>query len=178
MVSRMILDMLGWKVEGKLPPIPKYIIIAAPHTSMLDFVLGKLFLRSLSLDAKILMKKELFVFPINIVIKKMGGIPVDRDRRNQTIAKMVDNFLKNESYILAIAPEGTREKVYTWRTGFYHIACKAHVPILPAWCDYKRKIFGIGELFYPSGNMENDMEILQAVFKDVTPYYPSRFYAH
>jgi len=167
--------MLGWKIEGKLPPIKKYIIIAVPHTSMLDFVMGKLFLLSLSLDVKILMKKELFIFPFSIIIKKLGGIPVDRNRRNQTIAKMVENFRMNESYILAIAPEGTRQKVENWRTGFYHIACEADVPILPVWCDYKRKVFGIGELFYPSGNIEKDIPVLQAVFKDVTPYYPSRF---
>jgi 1-acyl-sn-glycerol-3-phosphate acyltransferase len=171
----MILDMLGWKVEGKLPSIRKYIIIAAPHTSMLDFLLGKLFLLSLSLDAKILIKKELFIFPLSILIKKMGGIRVDRNRRNQTIDKMVKLFRANESFILAIAPEGTREKVISWRTGFYHIALNAAVPILPAYCDYRRKVFGIGELFYPSGDIEKDIAILQALFKDVTPYYPSRF---
>lgn len=178
MISRRILNTIGWKVEGNLPPIRKCVIIAAPHTSMLDFVLGKLFLYSLSLDAKILMKKELFIFPLNIIIQKMGGIPVDRYHRNQIIAKMVDNFNNNENYFLAITPEGTRKRVIKWRTGFYYIAYNAGVPIPPVCCDYKRRTISIGELFYPSGNLEKDISILQAFFKNVTPYYPSRFYSH
>jgi 1-acyl-sn-glycerol-3-phosphate acyltransferase len=170
MTSKLILNMLGWKVEGKLPTIQKYIIIAAPHTSMLDFILGKFFLHSLSLDAKILMKKELFFFPMNFLLRKLGGIPVDRNQRNQTINKMVELFLQNEHFILAIAPEGTRKRVQSWRTGFYHIAFKAGVPILPAYCDYHRKVFGMYDLFYPTGEIDKDISILQSLFKNVTPF--------
>jgi 1-acyl-sn-glycerol-3-phosphate acyltransferase len=175
MTSKLILKMLGWKVEGKLPTIQKYIIIAAPHTSMLDFILGKLFLLSLSLDAKILMKKELFFFPLNFFIRKLGGIPIDRSQRNQTIDKMVELFRQNEHFILAIAPEGTRRRVQNWRTGFYHIAFRAGVPILPAYCDYHRKVFGMYELFYPTGEIEKDISILQALYKNIIPYKPAGY---
>jgi 1-acyl-sn-glycerol-3-phosphate acyltransferase len=121
------------------------------------------------------MKKELFFFPLGILIKRMGGIPVDRNRRNQTIDKMVEMFDNSESFKLVIAPEGTRKMVSSWRTGFYHIALKAGVPILPVYGDYRRKVFGISDLFYPSGEVDKDISILQNLYKDITPFYPSRF---
>ncbi len=174
-LSRWILKWLGWSPEGNLPPIDKYIIIIVPHTSMLDFVLGRLFLFSLGLKVNVLIKKELFFFPAGMLLKKLGGIPVNRSRRSQTIARMVEHFRKEDKFILAIAPEGTRQKVEAWRTGFYYMASDAHVPIIPAFCDYKRKVFGMGPAFEPTGDMENDFLKLQSFFRHVTPFHPDRF---
>lgn len=173
--SRWILKRLGWTPEGTLPQIDKYIIIIVPHTSMLDFFLGRLFLFSLDLKVNVLVKKELFFFPAGILLKKLGGIPVDRSKRSQTIARMVEHFQTKDKFILAIAPEGTRQKVESWRTGFYYMASDAHVPIIPAFCDYKRKVFGIGPAFEPTGNMENDIMELKSFFRHVTPYHPDRY---
>lgn len=174
-LSRWILKRLGWTPEGNLPKIDKYIIIIVPHTSMLDFFLGRLFLFSIGLKVNVLIKKELFFFPAGILLKKLGGIPVDRSKRSQTIARMVEHFRMHDRFILAIAPEGTRQKVESWRTGFYYMASDAHVPIIPAFCDYKRKVFGIGPAFEPTGNMENDFLELKSFFRHVTPYHPDRY---
>ena len=174
-LSKWILKELGWRPEGSLPNFPKYIIILVPHTSMLDFMLGQLFLSSAGMNAKTLIKKELFWFPLGILLRMLGGIPVDRSRRTQTIARMVDTFAKQDSFILAIAPEGTRKKVDAWRTGFYYMANEAGVPIIPAFCDYKRKVFGIGNPFITSGQMQEDIEFLQSFFKGVTPLHRDRF---
>ena len=174
-ICRLILKLAGWKPEGVLPDAEKYLIVSAPHTSMWDFVIGKLFYYGYGISSKVLIKKELFVFPMNYILRMMGGIPVDRDNRTNLIQKMADLFKNKPKFILTVTPEGTREKVQYWKRGFYYIAEKAGVPLLPGYCDYHRKVIGIGTLIYPTGDVENDMVKLKSFFRGIVPKHPEKF---
>ncbi|MFW5658095.1 MAG: lysophospholipid acyltransferase family protein [Bacteroidota bacterium] len=172
---RLILKLAGWRCEGQLPRGNKYLIVSAPHTSMWDFVIGKLFYHGYGISSKVLIKKELFVFPVNILLRLMGGIPVDRKNRTNMIQKMVELFRDHDKFVLTITPEGTREKVRYWKRGFYYIAERAGVPLLPGYCDYSRKVIGIGQFIYPTGDIEKDMKLIKGFFRGIVPRHPDKF---
>ncbi len=165
----------GWKIVGDIPGHKKYIVIAAPHTSNWDYVLGQLFYLSSGIKAKIMIKKELFYFPLGILLRSLGGIPVDRQGKSDIVEQMIRQFEINDTFILTITPEGTRKKVSDWKTGFHRIATGANVPVLPGFFDYKKKLVGTGELFYPSGDMESDMRKVKEFYKNINPKYPEKF---
>ncbi len=133
----------GWKIEGSFPNCNKMVIIAAPHTSVMDFINGWLALRHFGLKTKFIIKKEFFVFPFGYFLKALGGVPIDRGKTtNNMVEQMVDYFNTNEQFYLVITPEGTRKKTKRWKKGFYYIANKAHVPIVITKLDYGNKILG------------------------------------
>lgn len=174
-LSRLILKLAGWKAEGKVPDVKKFVVVVAPHTSNWDYVVGQLFYLSMGIKARVMIKKEMFFFPMGAILKLMGGVPVDRQRKTDIVERMAEEIRKNDSFILTITPEGTRKKVTEWKRGFYRIARAAEVPILPGYFDYKRKVVGIGELFYPSDDEEADMRKIKLFFKDITPRHPEKF---
>jgi 1-acyl-sn-glycerol-3-phosphate acyltransferase len=171
-LSKHILNLLGWKIVGNVPTIKKMVVAVAPHTSNWDFVIGRLFLYSVGLQPKMLMKKELFFFPLGLILKYMGGIPVDRKKRNDIIDQMVLEFEKADKIALVITPEGTRKLVSEWKKGFYYIARSSNVPIVPGYFDYKKKTIGIGEPFLTSDDVNIDIAHIKEFVKDVTPKYP------
>jgi 1-acyl-sn-glycerol-3-phosphate acyltransferase len=122
-----------------------------------------------------LIKKELFIFPFGYLLKKIGGIPVDRSRKTDIIERVIDMYNHSGQMVLVITPEGTRKNVKEWKTGFYYIARGAGVPILPSYFDYKHKIIGIGELFYTSENIEDDIAHIKDFVKDIHPKHPDRY---
>ena len=166
-LSIAILRLRGWKIEGEFPKIPKFVMIAVPHTSNWDFpiTLGVCF----ALRAKIywMGKASLFAGPLGPIMRWLGGIAVDRSKSNNLVQQMVDVFNDSEQLCVTIPPEGTRSKVKQWKTGFYHIAQGAQVPIMLAYMDYQRKVAGFGPLFYPTGDVEKDIAEIQAFYKDV-----------
>jgi len=160
---------------GKIPGEKKYVIIVAPHTSNWDYVVGQLFYLSSGMKAKVMIKKELFYFPLGILLRWLGGIPVDRHRKTDIVDQMIRQFEINDSFVLTITPEGTRKKVSEWKTGFHRIATGANVPVLLGFFDYKRKLVGTDELIYMSNNLEADMLRIKMFYSDKNPKYPENF---
>ncbi|MBB5018581.1 1-acyl-sn-glycerol-3-phosphate acyltransferase [Chitinivorax tropicus] len=171
-ISIIMLKMTGWRLEGSFPALPKYVMIAAPHTSNWDFpvTLGICF----AARAKIywMGKSSLFRGPMGPIMRWLGGIAVDRSKSNNLVQQIVDVYNQSERLVITIPPEGTRSKVRYWKTGFYHIAVGAQVPIVLAFLDFKKKIGGFGPVFYPTGNIEKDMAEIQAFYKGITGKNP------
>lgn len=171
-ISIVCLRLAGWRLEGKFYDLPKYVMIAAPHTSNWDFpvTLGICF----AARAKIywMGKSSLFKGPLGPVMRWLGGVPVDRSKSNNLVQQMVDVFNRSEQLVLTIPPEGTRAKVRQWKSGFYHIAVGAQVPIVLAFLDFRRKVGGFGPVFHPTGNVEQDMAAIQAFYKDIVGKNP------
>jgi 1-acyl-sn-glycerol-3-phosphate acyltransferase len=173
-ISLFFIKILGWKKAGRLPDEKKFVVIVAPHTSAWDVFYGAILAFAFRLDPRFIAKKELFRMPFGLLMKWMGGIPVDRGAKSRTVEQMTDLFNKNEKFILAIAPEGTRHKAKGWKSGFYHIAEKAHVPVQLAFLDYSTKTGGAGPLIYPSNDLERDMEKIGAFYGTVKGKYPDK----
>lgn len=162
----------GWKTEGRLPDAPKFVLIAAPHTSNWD--LPYMLFTALKLKAKIhwMGKDAIFAWPFGPLFKWLGGIPVDRSRSNAVVAQSIEQFKQHERRILTIPPAGTRKRVLNWKTGFYHIANGAGVPIALGFLDYKRKVGGIGRMVLPTGDIERDMQGIRDFYDDISGKYP------
>lgn len=158
---------MGWRVEGAIPNLPKLVMIAAPHTSNLDFIVGIAAKLALRLRVEFLVNDSLFQFPLGSIMRALGGIPVDRGNSNDVVSAMVSEFARRERMILAIAPEGTRKRVERWRTGFYHIAHGAGVPIVPVALNWGRRAIEIGAPFNTTGDADGDLEALLARFAGV-----------
>ena len=171
-ISIAFLWLNGWKTEGHLPDIPKFVLIAAPHTSNWD--LPYMLFTAFKLKAKIywMGKDAIFFWPFSALFRWLGGIPIDRSRANDVVAQSIEQFRKNKKRILTVPPAGTRKRVLNWKTGFYHIANGAGVPIALGFLDYKRKVGGIGKIVQPTGNMERDMESIRAFYRDISGKYP------
>ncbi|MDR1744090.1 MAG: lysophospholipid acyltransferase family protein [Dysgonamonadaceae bacterium] len=174
-ISKFILKLFGWRIVNVLPDVPKCVIAVAPHTSNLDFAMGKLTYWALGRNAKFLIKKEWFVFPLNIIFRVLGGIPVVRDKNTSLTDALAEEFRRRDKLQIAVTPEGTRKQVDEWKKGFYFIALKAQVPILLAGLDYKKKEIVFFDLFHPTGNLDEDMKIIQGYYRDVQGRHPQNF---
>jgi len=163
-VSGFILRVTGWKVVGPLPSIRKYVIIAAYHTSNWDFVIGICAAFMLRIRAYWIGKDSLFRPPFDRLFRWIGGIPINRKQSQKMVDRIIQVFDEHKDMIIALAPEGTRKKLPYWKSGFYHIALGAGIPIVLAFIDYPSKSCGIGEVFYPTGDMEADMKQIRAFY--------------
>lgn len=173
-LSILYLKIIGWRKVGNLPDIPQYVIIVAPHTSNWDFPIGLAFAFALKIRGYWLGKDSLFRWPFRGFFRWLGGIPIDRSKSSDVVAQMVQIFRERARLTMVLAPEGTRKKVSYWKSGFYHIARGANVPIVLAFLDYFRKAGGIGPVFKPTGDIEADMEFIRAFYKTVTGKYPEK----
>jgi 1-acyl-sn-glycerol-3-phosphate acyltransferase len=175
-LSKFIMRLLGWRVDGKLPDLPKYILIGAPHTSNWDFILFLGVIFSLRANVRFMGKAELFRFPIGWFFRYCGGIPVDRNKSTGLVEQMVKASKESDMFILTIAPEGTRHHVTEWKRGFYHIAKRAGIPIVMAIVDGKHKTVHVGQVFLPTEDIEADMKTIMGVFEGVAGVKPRRKY--
>ncbi len=173
-ISLAYLKIFGWRYEGRMPDIPKYVMIAAPHTSNWDFPITMFLAFALNLKVYWMGKDKLFKRPFGSVMRWLGGIPVNRSKSNNVVAQTIDAFNSHEKMVIIIPPEGTRGKVAYWKTGFYHIAHGARVPIMLGYVDYGRKAGGIGPILMPTGNIEEDMKTIRAFYAGVTAKYPEK----
>ncbi len=164
---------MGWRFDLDFPNTSKFVAIIAPHTSAWDFVIGIATILALSLRATWIGKDTLFRWPFRGVLRWLGGIPVDRSSSHGVVETMVDLFKRRDEMIFGLSPEGTRRKVDAWRTGFYHIANGADVPIVPCYFDYERKVIGTGKTVHPSGDLAGDLRAIQSVYEGVTAKNPS-----
>jgi 1-acyl-sn-glycerol-3-phosphate acyltransferase len=165
-LSLGFLKLTGWKVQGTLPPgAEKSVLIAAPHTSNWDLPYTLMVAFSLRLTVYWMGKEQLFRFPFGGLMMWLGGIPVHREKSNNLVAASVAAIKAASGPLqLIVPPEGTRSKTRYWKTGFYHIAVGAQVPIVLAYMDYEKKISGLGPLFEPTGNLEADMAQIKAFY--------------
>ena len=164
---------MGWKIVGGIDPnLKKCVMMVMPHTSAHDFYLG-IFTRGITrLEMNWVGKKELFRFPLGIYFRYMGGEPLDRSGGLNKVDSIAAIFAKKEVFRLAVAPEGTRKKVSELKTGFYYIALKAHVPIVPVSFNFGRKQVHLGQPLNPSDNIEQDLIILKEHYKGVLGKIP------
>jgi 1-acyl-sn-glycerol-3-phosphate acyltransferase len=174
-ISYGCMKLLGWQLEGEVPPIPKFVMIAAPHTSNWD--LPVMLFAAFLYRARIFWmgKHTLFWGPLGPFFRWLGGIPIDRSGPRDLVAQSVDQFRANDTLILAVPPEGTRSRVRYWKTGFYYIALGAGVPIVLGYIDYSRKAAGLGPALQPSGNLDEDMKTIRAFYDPIAGKYPDQF---
>ena len=173
-VARLLLKLFGWRIVGKPPDTPKYVIVFAPHTSNWDLPIGYAVAAAVKLAPSWLGKHALFRPPFGALFRRIGGISVDRRSRNNAVDQVIQAFRERERLALAITPEGTRKKTAHWKTGFYYIAMGAQAPIQLAFLDYARKIGGFGPLITPSGDIEADMAVMRDFFSGIAGKYPDQ----
>ncbi len=175
LVRRLILRLYrwkGWTLEGGTPAGLKYVIAGAPHTSNWDFVFFLGATWQLGIRPRFMGKTSLFRWPLRRFMRDMGGVPVDRTASHNYVDQVVAQFAANSDFRLVIAPEGSRGGSGRWRSGFYHIALGAGVPVVPAWVDYATMRGGLGPPIALSGNMAADMARIAAFYRSKMPHHP------
>ena len=155
--------------------VTKAVVISAPHTSNWDFVIGFVAYLALGVKSKYLIKKEAFTFPLGMILKALGAIPVDRHHSTNVVTQVGELFKTRNKLIVTITPEGTRKLVRHWKRGFYYIAEHAHVPILVGIVDYRKKEIGIVRKFNTTGNYEKDLAEIESYYLNRTAKHPENF---
>ena len=164
----ILLTILRWKFVGDFPlQLKKYVVIAAPHTSWVDFPIAILARMASGIMINYIGKDSLFKGPFGFFFRALGGAPVDRSKNNRLVDAIVDVFNSRDEFRLGLSPEGTRKKVEKWKTGFYYIAKGANVPIVMATLDFGNKQIKISEPFYTTDDKDKDIEFLRNFFKNV-----------
>ncbi len=166
-LCRSLLRLGGWQLRGHFPDVPRLVMIAAPHSSWWDGIWGLLVKVAVGADVHFMAKRELFNGPLGGLLRRLGGMPIDRAASGGVVAQMLAQFQRRERFWLGIAPEGTRQPVARWKTGFWHIARAANVPILPVAFHYPEKAIVLGPLFDTSADMDADIVRLRAFY---TPF--------
>ena len=174
LIARSLMSLFGWRIEvDGVPDLPKLILVGAPHTSNWDFVLTLTTLFALSVRISWMAKHTFFRWPFKGLLAWLGGVPIDRTIQDDgTVNQTIKAFDSHDKFVIAIMPEGTRSKTRRWKTGFYHIAQGAKVPIVLVRFDYGRKVMGIGPTIEPSGDIAADMAHMQSIFAAITGKNP------
>ncbi len=177
MISKFIFStILGWKLINNFPKeLKKYVVIAAPHTSWQDFPIGILARNTTGVKINFIGKDSLFKGPFGFIFRSLGGAPVDRSKSNNLVDAIVQVFLSKEEFRLALSPEGTRQKIAKWKTGFYYIAKGAKVPVVMATLDYKNKQVKISEPYYITEDIEKDFAYFQSFFSPDMAKKPKQY---
>lgn len=162
----------GWQLEGSKPDAKRFVILGAPHTSNWDFVFFLGTTHAFGILPRFMGKVSLFRGPLRRFMFDMGGVPVDRSKRGNYAEAMVAEFAEHEEFALVIAPEGTRSHVGKWRSGFWHIAKGAQVPIVLAWVNNETMRGGLGPTIMPSDDFDTDMARIAAFYREIMPGHP------
>ncbi len=173
-----ILVVLGWKIIGDFPEIKKSVTIFAPHTAHIDAIYGKLGFTELGVKFLFLSKKELFFFPMNLIMKKFGSIAVRGVKDKNAIFQVVDLLNKADELHIVVSPEGWIKLVKHWNKGFYYMAVKANVPIVVAYMDHKKKELGVKSVIYDTSDFNAVMKQINALYEGVTGKFPEQFALH
>jgi 1-acyl-sn-glycerol-3-phosphate acyltransferase len=173
-IGKTWLALFGWRLETEEPTHEKFVFIAAPHTSGWDlpFMIATSYVMRVPISW--MGKKELFRPPLGFLLRGLGGIPIDRSARKNRVAWAIEQFARIPRLVLAISAEGTRGKVDIWKSGFYHIALGASVPIGLGYLDFSRKTCGLGGFVMPTGDVRADMDKIRAFYKDIRGKYPEK----
>ena len=164
-LGRTILRLGGWRVIGTFPDIPRLVLIAAPHSSNWDGIWGMAAKMALGFDARILGKDSLFWWPLSVVLRRLGVIPLDRSKPQGVVEQSIELIRQSPQLWFALAPEGTRKPVQQWKAGFLKIAHGAGVPVLMAYFHYPDRTIGIGPLFHTTGDLPADMAAIRAWYR-------------
>ena len=176
LLCKLFLRIMGWKLVGEVPKeVKKAVLVCAPHTSNWDFPLALASFALADLKVNYFIKKSWFFFPMNFFFKATGGVPVDRSKNRGLVDSMTLLLKESDEMIVAVPAEGTRSWVPKWKTGFYHIAKSAKVPIIMGFIDFKNKEVGFGPTYNISGDFEKDMSIIQGFYKYKTPKFPNKY---
>lgn len=173
--GKFLLKILGWKMIGELPVENKFVAVVAPHTSIADMLIGKVYNWATNMQPTIMVKKEFFFFPLNYILKWWGSVPVDRQSPGGVIRQIANYFEQKEHMALVITPEGTRAANPNWKTGFYRIAKEAGVPIYLIFGDFKKKEVGYLGKVEITGDMEADIKAIKRKYIGISGYHPERF---
>lgn len=171
-VAKHTLNVFGWSLVAELPPVQKYLLIGAHHTSNWDFPLVLLMMTALGLRLRWVGKDSLFKGAQGVLMRLLGGIPVERGAKKNFVGQIVELYNQRKEMVVTIAPEGTRSAINHWKTGFYHIASGANVPVAMGFLDYSTKTCGVGGYFYPTGDTVADINILQDFYVDKIGKFP------
>jgi 1-acyl-sn-glycerol-3-phosphate acyltransferase len=174
-LARLFLSATGWKPEGAHPDARRYVLIAAPHTTNWDFPYLLAFAEYFGMRISWLGKASLFRGPLGPVMRRLGGIPIERGRNENRVAAMARVFDDHPDLGLVVPAEATRSRAEYWKSGFYYIALTAQVPIVMSYLDYARKRGGIGPAFMPTGDIASDMNEVRAFYADKQGKYPAAF---
>lgn len=161
----------GWTATGQAPTKRRFVMIAAPHTSNWDFVLFLGVTERLGIRPHFMAKNSLFKWPMQRFMLDMGGVPVDRTSSHDYVEQMIGEFTRRNEFMLALGPEGTRGGVKRWKSGFYHIAHGAKVPIQLAFVDNENRVAGFGPLIEPSGDYKADMAKILSFYRSTVPNF-------
>lgn len=172
--SQRVLQTAGWELVAHLPQVPKYLIIGAFHTSNWDFPLALLAMGGMGLKPRWIGKDSLFRGLPGRLMKVLGGIPVVRGARKNFVQQIVDLYQSSQSLVIAMSPEGTRGKTTHWKTGFYHIARGAGIPIALGFVDYSTRRVGVDGYFTPSEDIRKDMDIIRNFYRNIRGKYPNQ----
>lgn len=171
-IAHGILRLMGWTIIGEVPDLKKAVLVAAPHTSNWDGFLLLVYKVAIDLDVSFFAKHSLFWWPLSAILNALGAIPVDRSKKSGSVEQAIEKFAHEERFFLAMAPEGTRRWKPYWRTGFYHIAMAAKVPVVMGYADYKEKKLGLVKLIELTGNPAKDLEVMREFYAPITPRRP------
>jgi len=173
-LARLFFLCTGWKVEGQRPAVERCVVIAAPHTSNWDFVYTLALAFIFRINPRIMMKDAWFRGPLGPLFRWLGAMPIDRSRSRNVVAQCIQAFQAADHLVLVVPPSGTRRRVQYWKTGFYHIANGADVPIALGFLDYGRKVGGFGPLFHPTGDIDRDMAAIRDFYRPISGKYPTQ----
>lgn len=184
-VSKAILSFFNYHIDTQNIPVEtqKCVLLFAPHTSWRDFIIGKLALHAMGVKTAFLIKKEMFFFPFNYLLKAAGAHPVNRQNPRHFMDDTLKIIQTHEKIALLISPEGTRKKV-KWKRGFYSIATQANIPIVLGYLDYVSRKGGVGKAFYPTGDYEKDLQEIEKFYYGMRGRFSGQFnlenkpYAH
>ncbi len=171
----ILFKVMGFSVEDTIEKPKKYIIALAPHTSNWDFVLGQLYCCATGLRIQFLMKKEWFWGPLGPLMRRLGGIPVNRSKHTSLTDQIATAAKDADTFRLCITPEGTRKLQPQWKNGFYYIALKADIPILLFGLDYKRRLLCCTKMVQPTGDLEHELPEIKRYFENFTGRHPKQF---
>lgn len=171
----LLYKQLGWSIDVTQEHPNKYIICLAPHTSNWDFLIGQLYNGAEGLKSNFLMKKEWFFWPLGLIFRSLGGIPVFRSKKTSMTDNLAEAAQKAETFMLCITPEGTRSPNPEWKKGFYYIAQKAEIPILLYGIDYEQKLIRCTKTIVPNGDIDTQMRDIKLYFKDFKGKKPENF---
>ena len=174
-IAGWFLRLGGWDIEGERPEHTCFILIAAPHTSNWDFPYMLAYATLFDIKISWLAKHSLFFPPAGWILRALGGVPVVRHTNSNVVSDMVATFDTADELVLAVPTEGTRARVEYWKSGFYHIAKGAGVPIVPSYLDYGRKRGGFGPALTPSGDIKKDMDFFRTFYANKTGKFPDKF---
>ena len=173
-IAKLILRIGGWQIVGELPAEKRAVVIAAPHTSNWDGFWALVYKVAIQLDIHFFAKESLFWFPLNIILRGMGGVPLDRKRAGSAVDQAIEMFRTNDSYYFGLAPEGTRSRAEHWKSGFYRIAEGAGVPVVLGFMDYGRRRIGMGPTLHLSGDWHKDLDFCREFYKDIKGRWPDK----